>query len=206
MTNSSHPIIHLTKKHVKPAAEVIARAFQDYPNSVAMFPDESKRLKKLTIFSQITVLYGLTYGEVYATSPNLEGIIIIFPPNNSYKSFLKMIRCGGIRLPFIVGLTALKRVIHHLLYLDAAHKRITPFPHWYLEFLCIDPKYQGKGFGSLLLKSIIKRIDKEKLPFYCETNKIKNVNFFESNGFTVAEKFYVLENIPKWCLLRTIST
>jgi len=203
MKITSNTLIRLTKKHIKPAAEVVARAFHDYPSSKYIFPDASKRFTQQKYVFQSALCYGILYGETFATSPNLEGIAVWLPPNNVYETPWKMMRCMNLPLLFNVSLNTAKRSMPFMLYLNDSHKRIAPFPHWYLQLLAVDPKHQGKGFGNLLVKTMIKRIDQKKFPIYVDTNTKKNVSFYQNHGFKVVEGVLLPStNVPVWCLLR----
>jgi hypothetical protein len=61
----------LTEEQAKAAGETLARAFHDYSLQIYSFPDEDERSKKLPIIFEFLVRYGIMYGEVYGSSPNL---------------------------------------------------------------------------------------------------------------------------------------
>ena len=54
------------------------------------------------------------------------------------------------------------------------HKQLAPFDHWYLQNIAVKPEEQRKGYGGLLLRVMIKKIDSEGLPIYLETKTRKN--------------------------------
>jgi len=54
---------------------------------------------------------------------------------------------------------------------------------WQLELLAIDPKYQGKGIGSALVRDGQRRIFAEKKPIYLDTQKESNIPFYQRLGF-----------------------
>ena len=116
---------------------------------------------------------------------------------------LSMLRNGGFRTLRKSGIKDMRRGLPLFRYMEPAHKRLAPFDHWYLQCLAVDPKSQGNGYGSLLLKSMFERIDQEKLPTYLETNTEGNVSFYQRHGFEVAEHKIVLgTDVPFWCMLR----
>ena len=196
-------IIRLTKEHIKPSSEVSGRAFQDYPTSILMFPDEIERKEKNKYGFEMILKYGLRHGEVYATSPNLEGIAVWLPPKKVHLSIWSSIRCGGFRVMRKTGIKAMKRGKPLYDYLGPAHKRLVPFDHWYLQSIAVEPEEQGKGYGGLLLKGMITKIDREGLPIYLETNTEKNVSFYQNYGFKVVEHVIVPKTeVPFWCMLR----
>lgn len=196
-------LIKLTKKQIRPASEVAGRAFHYYPISVHMFPDDAERTKREKYGFQFMLNYGIKCGTAFATSPNLEGIAIWLPPQKVHQNILSMLICGGFRVFRKSGLKAMKRGLPLFNYMEPAHKRLAPFDHWYLQCLAVEPKEQGKGYGSILLNAMFKEIDKKGLPTYLETNKVENVSFYQSHGFEVVEhKIAPKTDVPFWCMLR----
>ncbi len=162
----------------------MARAFHDNPGSVYFFPDVSQRRNKLPYLFQLLIRYGLLYGEVYATSPNLEGVAVWLPSEKSYRTLWRNIRSGGLLLLFKAG-RAVAREYTLGKYFESVRKRCAPAAHWYLPLLGVDPVYQGKGYASILLRAMFGRVDQEHLPCYLETLTEKDVSIYRHLGFGV---------------------
>ncbi len=205
-TDSSDPV-RLTKAQIKPAAAMLARAFQDDPLFVYFLPDALERKEKLHHIFEVFIRYGILYGEVYATSPNLEGVTIWFPPGHAEMTLWRTIRCGGLSLVFKVGRKVVSMVLGFFDYAFEVHSRHAPFPHWYGAVLGVDPKFQGRGYMSALMKPILARIDQEQLPCYLETNSDRNLRIHEHYGFKVVEKCTVPgTDVTLWAMLRKKSS
>lgn len=58
-------------------------------------------------------------------------------------------------------------------------------PHWYLPMIGVDPAWQGKGFGSTLLKHATDICDRDGVPAYLESSNLANVPLYERHGFEV---------------------
>lgn len=203
MTVDLNNLIRLTKAQIKPAAEILVRAFQDNPGIVYYFPDEYERKRKLFYIFQYTIRRGLLYGEVYTTSPNLEGVAVWLPSENTRMTLWKVIRNGGLSMLLKVGRKNVSKEMSFGGYLGSIHKRHTPFRHWYLFGLGVNPDYQGKGYASLLLKAMLARIDKEHLPCYLETQNEKNLPIYQHYGFKVVEESIVPgTKLTNWAMLR----
>ncbi|MCC5670167.1 GNAT family N-acetyltransferase [Nostoc sp. CHAB 5784] len=56
-------------------------------------------------------------------------------------------------------------------------------PHWYLAILGVEPKQQGKGYGSALIQKILRECDRTQTPAYLESSNPSNVPFYERHGF-----------------------
>ena len=198
-------LIRLHKSQIKPAAEVLTRAFQDYPALRYRFPDETEMSKRAPYFFQYLLSYGVRYGEIYATSPNLEGIAIWLSSDNYPMTFWRVIR--SVPLSILSSLNRggeSKRMKHFGAYIESMHMRHTPFKHWFLHAIGVEPQFQGNGYAGKLLRSMLARIDEEGLPSYTETMLEKNVQLYEHFGFRAAEKATIPgTNYNLWAMLRT---
>ena len=180
-------MIQLSASQVKPASEVLARAFHNEPLTSHYFPDESERRRWLPPLYQFMLRYGVLFGETCVTSSNLEGVALWLPPQESSMTFRKILKAGGLSLAFMVKPDALLKLRSLAQTSEDARKRHVPFPHWYLFLLAVEPAHQGKGYASLLLKHMLARIDSERLPCYLDTTEEKNVSIYQHYGFRVIE-------------------
>ncbi len=58
-------------------------------------------------------------------------------------------------------------------------------PHWYLAVIGSDTAVRGKGFGQVLMRSRLVRVDAEHAPAYLESSKPENVPYYQRFGFEV---------------------
>ena len=192
----------LTLTDIKPAAEVAAKAFCEYPLMVYFNPNASKRLKKTADTFRGLIRSGIEYGEVYATSPKMEGIAVWFHSDNHemampHPPFIKRL------LSFFADRAIIQRQRAFGQYTSEVRKRVIPGRHWYLQLLAVAPAFQGKGFSSRLLKPMLARADKEGLPCYLETHDAKNVTLYEHFGFRVGEEGLIPgSNVHSWAMVR----
>lgn len=196
-------LVRLKKAQVKPAAEMMGRAFEDYPLTAFFFPDKSARRKNQAKSFESLLRYGVLYGEVYATSPKLEGVAMWLPSEQINRTLWRNFRCG--KLAFLIKAIWHKNPRQRAYgeYTHAAHKRCAPFPHMYLQLLGVDPGHQGKGYSSLLLKAMFDRIDPDGQPCFLETQAEKNVDIYGHLGFKVVEEGIIPGgNVTSWAMLR----
>jgi len=203
MTADLDNLLRLNKSHIKATADTLVKAFHNYPLYVKFFPDASERIQKLSYMLRGLVHYGVLYGEVYTTSPNLEGVSIWLPSDRVDPSLWRMAQSGWFSIALKIGVSSIGRIIRFGNYSSAVHKRHAPVRHWYFQLLAVDPIYQGKGYASVLLKPILARMDKEQFACYLETHKRENVSIFEHYGFTVVEEGIIPKSrITQWAMLR----
>ena len=112
-------------------------------------------------FLSVVVYSGIKYGEVYVTSSNLEGIAVWMPSNNYPVTLWEMLRSVPLSIIFGFGRYGGSKMRRFSDYLDSVHQRLAPFKHWFLQTIGVASQFQGKGFGSKLLKSMFYKIDKK---------------------------------------------
>lgn len=205
MSNDLMSLFYFNKSNIKLVANVAARAYYDDPLFSCLIPNVSKK-KYLSNFFAFGLRYALSYGEVYATSPNLEGIAAWLPPDKLYISTWQLIKHGLIPFIFKVGRECTKNLELFEDFCKEKHKQHINFPHWYLYNIAVDPIYQGKGYASKLLRPMLAKLDNQNLPCYLETQKEQNVSLYHHFGFEVIEKTKIPElNFDFWIMLRKSS-
>jgi len=196
-------LIRLEKGQVEPASEVLSRAFIDDPELVQLVPEPHKRERLLRSLFRMSLSHAVEYGEVYATSPDMEGVAFWLPSGVSDMTLWTMIRCGGLGLLFKVSWKFLRKMRKDETFAHELRRRLAPSPHWYLAVLGVDPKFQGKGYASRLLKPILKRLDVEKLPCYLETSIEDYVPIYQHFGFEVVQEAVLPGSGSRmWAMLR----
>jgi len=208
MNNDLDNLFKLTPDHVKEACKVAGSAFQDDPVMVFVYPDEKERKQKSQYGFYMLYRYGIKHGLTYATSNNLEGITIWLPPGKVYPSIWTMMRYGAFYTMRKVGLKmkAMKITMTVFKYEEERHKELVPYDHWYFQNIAVKPEEQGKGYGGLLINTMIKTIESDRLPIYVETNTEKAVSIYQKYGFEILEHGIIPEtDIHLWCMLRKPS-
>jgi len=192
-------ICRLKRTQLKPAVAMRNRAFRRYPLNAYLTPGESKNPD---IFLPV-VRYGLLFGEAYATSPNLEGVAVWLPSEKARRTIWRRVMSGDFSMLSFRARKIRARLAALLEYSESVHRRRAPFPHLYLQIIGVDPVHQGKGYGSILMKSMFERIDKSRLPCYLETHATENVAIYQSQGFKVVEEGTVPgSRVKAWAMLR----
>ena len=203
MNGSVNTIVRLNRSHSKRATEVLIRAFWNHPPLLYYFPDEAEREKIAPYFFSLTVLYGIRYGEVYATSQDFEGIAVWLPSDNYPITLWRMLR--SVPPPEILGFGRYggSRMRGLGQYIDAVHGRLAPFKHWFLQAIGVDPQFQGRGYAGMLLRQMLAKIDEARLPCYLETLEQQNIPLYEHFGFTIAENSAIPDiNLRNLAMLR----
>lgn len=203
MTTTLAELIKLKKAHVKPAASMLAKAFQDNPFYAYVYPDAAEMEARIPYMLEFHLRYGLHYGQTYVTSSQLEGVAIWLHSAQMSMSFWRLLMSGALWSSLKMGREAGRRIQRLSGHIEAKQKELVTFPHWYLHTLGVDPKFQGRGYAGKLLKGMLNRIDEEGLPCYLETSTERNVSMYRHFGFEVIEEIYAPGTTCKlWAMLR----
>ena len=185
-------LIRLTDPDIGLASKTLARAFIIDPMVTYIFPSDPETERKLALLFAVIIRYGITYGEVYATSVNAEGVAMWLASDNSDMDLTKLKKCGLVDFSSQVSTDVISRIVYFNDFAYSRNKVHAPFKHWYLAFIGVDPAFCGKGFASALIKPMLARLDREKIPCYLETLTEKNAAMYKHYGFKLAEEI----NIP----------
>jgi GNAT superfamily N-acetyltransferase len=195
--------IRLRLSERETAAQVLARAFFDYPMITYYWPDLGSRMHYLEWYWGCAINYGLRYGQVYA-APDIAGVSVWLPPGQTHITTWRYSLAGYLLLPLFMGFRQFfTKTIKSDDLAQRVHEEIMPGPHWYLWIVAVDPDQQGKGIGTTLMRPGTECADAQHLPCYLETYDRKNVPFYLRHGFALVRA----EQVPGsdlcfWCFRR----
>jgi ribosomal protein S18 acetylase RimI-like enzyme len=185
MDDQTNELLRLTLKERDAGAAVLGRAFTEYELLKYYFHDETERHAVAITLAFIELSICLKYGEVYASSEKLEGVAAWLPAGNSPFGGWQIIRSVPLSILFRFARLGASRMWAYGRYVDRLHRKLTPYQHWYLQIIGVDPAYHGQGFSSRLLRPVLERIDRERMPCFLETNTERNVAIYRRFGFEV---------------------
>lgn len=186
------------KKELQDAVDVLADAFSGDVMWQKSFNDE----KKTRAVLELMVRFCLKYGDVVATSGNLEGIMTL-SSHDKAMSISRIILSGAI-FPCFRLAGEVKKALSIIGTIEEAKKSLDLGPCIHLEQIGVSQESQGKGFGGILLKAVIEKAEIERELIYLETQKEENVSLYEKFGFDVVKKVILPEpvNMPLWLMIR----
>jgi GNAT superfamily N-acetyltransferase len=183
-------------------AQVLSQAFADDPVTAWIFPSEHDRLERLGRFYSEIFLPRMALGrdEIY-TDDGLRGVASWTPPGKGHMSAIDNLRLLP-RLAAVCG-RDLPRALRALSYLES---QFPAEPHWHLPFLGVAPEHQGHGVGSLLMRPILDRCDREGSPAYLEASTPRNRALYLRHGFVVLHEIRLPGGgPPMWRMWREAS-
>jgi GNAT superfamily N-acetyltransferase len=187
------------------SATTLVDAFQDDPVWNAIFKDVAP--SQLAAFFESPVRYCHTYGEVCAPSPNLEGIMAWVPGKYAEMTLWRMIRSGAIWSGMRMGHQPSQLLQQVFRTIDLDRKNyMGSRSYLYLNIIGVAQKYQGQGFGSLLLRALIEISQQDQVPIYLETETEENVQLYQHFGFSVINKATLpIIDLPMWEMIREVD-
>lgn len=137
---------------------------------------------------KFVVRASLKHGHVYATSVNMEGVIIWFPENITYLSTFDFFTSGGLSIILKYGFKMPEKMMKYEKFTAKRHHENIKEPHWYLFSFGVAEKHRKKGFAGKLIRPFLKYFDEQGIPCYLETGKGNNEAMYRHYGFDLIEK------------------
>jgi ribosomal protein S18 acetylase RimI-like enzyme len=177
-------IVRLERSRLQEASEVLARAFQDDPAWVWLFPDPERRSRILPWLFRVG--FEITAADVHATAGPVLGAARWLPPGASPMRVGPTLR-ALVTTPLRLGSTT-SRYFAYGRAVETMRAEAAPSEHWYLAGIGVEPSAQRRGIGGALLRPGIDAAERAGLAAVLLTHNERNLSFYEAHGFrTVRE-------------------
>ena len=176
-------LYRLGKKDIDASADSVAKAFYDYPMFQHILADKLNH-ENIKLFLKFLINYSVLYADAYASSREMEGIILFTEFKDYRFNLIRSIRSGILSLAKI-GADEGKRFNEFDSFTLEIHKRKMKDNHLYIILIGVNPSKQGEGYGKRLLQSVLKVAQEKGQSCYLETHGEKNVSFYSKLGFKV---------------------
>ena len=179
-------------------AAVLSFAFADEPPFTWVQPDDElrARVQPAMFHAALTYIYPVERGtEVLLQDGAILGGAIWAPPGKWRAPLWQQIRAipGLIRA---LGISHFRQYAQRGKAVEDALQGAHPSDsHWYLATLGTDPRAQGTGVGSGLVRSGLERCDREGEPAYLECLE-QLVPYYERFGFEISGEIEMPEEVP----------
>jgi ribosomal protein S18 acetylase RimI-like enzyme len=182
-------VMRLSRADFQEGARVLGRAFQDDPVAVSILRAVSPatRIERLTVVFSADLNACERRGMPIHVRENerIAGVAIVHAPG-VYP--LPITTQRGILLKTVLG-NGLYGCGRWLTYLRHIEKQHIKDPHYYLEFISVEPDLHGRGLGSSMLQHLSNSADEDHVGCFLETGNPKNVPLYQRFGFeAVAEE------------------
>jgi len=186
------------------AIAIIARGMRDNPLHVsALGYDTRTRAHRLERMFALALPMIFKKGVLLGAfdGARMVGVAGMVPPGRCQPTFIENLTLLPRMIPAI-GFSASTRAGR---WLTTWGKHDLAEPHWHLGPVAVDAPLQGRGIGTALMEEYCARLDHLGAVGYLETDKAKNVTFYEKFGFQTVAEAPVLET-PNWFMRRARRT
>jgi GNAT superfamily N-acetyltransferase len=197
-------LYRVQKGDIMRAGKVLADAFRRDPIWNKICEGESDIEKRFRAIFEVSVRHGLKYGEVYATSEDLEGVVAWVPGKYADMTAWQLIRSGAMGAVIRIGLNAAKKMGSvYKPVIEYRHEHMAGRTFLYLLVVGVTTELQGKGFGRKLIGAATEKSDREGLPLYVGAGTEENVKMYEHFGFRLLKKITLpIVDLPEWEMVR----
>ncbi len=178
-------------------AEVLAAAFCTDPPLAWFLPDAKRRPGLLRRYFRALLPLYPPRGQIWMTADRAGAAAWAEPGSWPFTTRQQ-----------VPALPALARVFsrHPLraaLGVRAIERGHPHEPHWYLDYIGVEPGAQGRGAGAALLAPVLERCDRERVPAYLNAGSARSRDLYARHGFEVMERFELpFDGPPLWRMWR----
>jgi GNAT superfamily N-acetyltransferase len=184
MVGSNPEIRPATANDYEAAAEALALAFADDPAWAHLLPDDELRAERLLEFFTAEIGNLVPEHRQLWVTEDGSGAAVWAEPGRWRVPFSRTLRPAR-RMASVFG-RRLPLATWTQLRFERRHPRAR---HWYLHYLGVEPKRQGRGIGGSLLAPVLERCDQEGAPAHLEASTERNRALYERNGFALTGTF-----------------
>lgn len=175
----------------------LAAAFAGDPPMSHIVPGPRREQRLRGYFGSILGAVYLPRGEIWVSDDPVGAAVWVAPlrwplrPDEQRPVLTTLLRTFGRHpLRALAGVRAIER----------GHPSE---PHWYLDYLGVDPAAHGRGTGSALMRPVLERCDRERLPAYLNAGSPRSRDLYLRHGFEVTEEFRLpFGGPPLWRMWR----
>jgi len=197
-------LYRVQKRDIMRASKVLADAFQSDPLWNKIYEREPDVGKRFHALFEVPVRYCLKYGEVYAPSEDMEGVIGWVPGKYADMKTWHVIRSGAIGAAMRIGLNVAKKMapVFKTVVKDR-REHMAGCAFLYVLVFGVSTELQGKGFGRKLIDAAIEKSEREGLHLYLDTETEENMKMYEHFGFRLLKKITLpIVDLPMWEMVR----
>lgn len=197
MQFSMTSLYRVRRDDIPVCAALAARAFASDASLRFQMGGRAASFGKRKLFFQVMLRSWWQTGELFSTSSALEGIICFSTDECDGIPMRTFLRAGGWKLPFAVHPLIFRNIRQY----EAQNAAIRSAKGgargaWTLNLLAVDPARQGRGYGTAMMRALTSELDRQSAKCYLETEKPKNLLFYERFAFFVTGKSEKADGVP----------
>lgn len=160
--------------------DILSNSFEANQSVNYIVKQDGRRKERIRALMDYSFEICYMFGSVYLSNDRKGCALVLYPDK---KKFSLLSTWLDIKLVLnAIGITRAGKAMSR----EGAIKSNYPKePMYYLWFLGVLNADQNKGVGTQLLKEVIKDSQSQQRPIYLETSTLKNIPWYEKNGFKI---------------------
>jgi GNAT superfamily N-acetyltransferase len=177
-------------------AATVAAAFFDDPVTRWLLPEEHRRRQLIQPIFELYVAPYVRVGETYLTADG-NGAAVWLAPGTQLLTAEEEQSFGQALAELV------EADVERFAQLAETFERYHPTqPLYYCQFLATVPAVQGRGTGSIFLRDMLERADREGMPAYHEATSPRNRALYERHDYVTQGEFNLPDGPPLWRMWR----
>ena len=160
--------------------DILTKAFDNNKSVNYIIKQDKRRKQRIRRLMDYSFEICYRFGKVYISDDRNACALIVLP--DMKKVTLKAIILDLKLVLFSIGITNIKKAMVREAKIKSLQLKKAMY---YLWFIGVDPKEQGKGIGSVFLNQIIEEAQSENRIICLETSTLKNIPWYQKFGFSV---------------------
>lgn len=173
-------MIKAGRKDKRLILDILSNSFDENQSVNYIVTQDEHRKVRIRALMDYSFEICYRFGAVYLSNDKTACALVLYPDQ---KKFSMVTAWLDIKLVFnAIGLTRAGKAMSR----ESAIKSNYPKEQiYYLWFLGVLDTCQNRGIGTQLLKEVIKDSQTQKRPVFLETSALKNIPWYQKNGFEI---------------------
>lgn len=160
--------------------DILTSSFLDNKSVNYIIKQDNRRLSRVRNLMDYSFEVCHSFGYVFLSNDKTACALIVLPERK--KTSLRSVFLDIKLIFYCIGIANIGKTITR----ESKIKSLRPTePMYYLWFIGTDPKQRNNGTGTKLLQGVIKQASADKCAVYLETSTLKNLPWYEKNGFKI---------------------
>ena len=186
--------------------DILGLAFADQPNTLAVSRGDVALARRIAFDGMRVATLGRSHKNLWlAEDTESEGGRIVGALNAVAWPHCQMSTAEKLRTAPPMLLALGRAVPRGFRIMSAWGKRDPRERHWHIGPVGVHPDVQGRGIGSSLMASFLELVDDQRSPAYLETDRERNLAFYQRFGFVVVAEEDIL-GVRNWYMWRVART
>jgi ribosomal protein S18 acetylase RimI-like enzyme len=186
--------------------DILGFAFADQPNTLAVTRGDVALARHIAFEGMRIATLGRTHKNLWvAEDTGSDGVTVVGALNAVEWPHCQMSTAEKLRTAPPMLLTMGMAVPRGFRIMSAWGKRDPRERHWHIGPVGVQPDLQGRGIGTSLMASFLELVDEQRSPAYLETDRERNLAFYQRFGFAVVAEEDIL-GVRNWYMWREART